>query len=336
MKLGLFSPVYLFYGDEPLLIEEALALLKEKSGADVWNTEILEGEECSPVQAAASASTATFFGSRRLVVVKDIPWLGRAPKKTEEEDEPAPAGADAEPLLAYLAAPNPEAILALTLKGQPDKRRKLVKAIEKSGRLINCQPYRGEELFHWMEAEAKARGYVLPRPAMELLHLACGNQMAYLRQEIHKICTYCGDKKTIELADAEAIMSRGSLIHIFELMDQAAARNALKSVALFQTMTKEGEPPQKILAMLGRQFRDMLGVKELAGQGMKPREIAGLLGMHPFVAEKYYKSSRNFSSLELIRFMELLLNADIANKSGEGELHNLLETALMQICGSRG
>lgn len=328
IQLGLYSPVYLFYGDEPLLIEECLTLLAEKVvGDNQWNYELLEGESCSPLKAREAALQMPFFG-RRLVVVRNIPWLTKKKNQDEEKD-----ASDLEAILNYLEKPNESCILVLTVKGSIEKRRKLVKAVDKLGSLVECNSYKGEELFIWIKREAAGNGYDIPRKACELLTLACGNNMAFLRMEINKVCAYCGENKKISLADVKEVVSRSVMISIFELMDAVAARNVEKSIRLFKQMTKDGEPEQKILAMLGKQFRDMLGVKEYALQGLTYKEIAKKLDLNPYVAGKYIKSSNRFSHEELIHFLEILLNVDIINKSGEGDLHNLLETGIMQICG---
>lgn len=331
MEQGLFLPVYLFHGDEPFLIDQALRLLEQKAvGGEDWNLERFDGESVRVADVVNAAATIPFFGNRRLVEVRNIPWLVK--KKTEDDAEAAED--DIAPLLNYLAAPNASTILAFTLLGTAEKRRKLVKAVEKAGRLVDCSAYRGEELLLWLREEASQRGYTVERRALEYLTLAAGNNMAYLQNELDKLCAYCGPRREISLADAELLASRGSNLSIFELMDALAAKDAQKSILLFRKMTKEGEAPQKILAMFGKQFRDMLGVKELAAQGMRPREVAGQLGIHPFVAEKYSRSCRAFRTSSLLQALELLLNADIANKSGEGELGNLLETVILRICGA--
>lgn len=330
IKAGIIAPVYLFSGDEPLLMEEGLdSLRREVLGSDTWNYELLEGESATPRQVAESASLMPFFG-RRLVVVKNISWLSK--KKAASED-PLEGNGELEPMLKYLEDPNQSTVLALTVTGNPEKRRKLVKAIAKIGSLVECNSYKGGDLLSWIKGEAEKRGYLMTGRAADMLTLACGNNLTFLRMEIAKVCDYCGAKKEIVLEDVQAVVSRSALISIFELMDGVAERNVEKSVSLFKRMTRDGEPEQKILAMLGKQFRDMLGVKEYAARGLTPREISKELDIHPFVAEKYLKSSRKFKQDELIKFLEILLSADIAHKSGEGELHNLLETAIMRICG---
>jgi len=339
MKLGIFSPVYLFFGNEPFLIDKGLDLLRESAlGNDTFNLDIFDGETSSPKDVAEAAMTSPFFGERRLVVVKNIPWLARKRSKVineeDDEDESAP-GVDINPLLEYLEEPNPSAILALTMEGNAEKSRKLVKMVQKVGRLVECSAYKGEELLVWLNQEVRHRGYQAERRALDLLILACGNNMMYLNNELDKLCLYCRETKNITAEAAHLMVSQTSALSIFDLLDAVAMKDGVRSISLFRKMTKEGEPAQKILAMMGKQFRDMLGVKELASQGLKAREIADRLNLRSvYMVEKYIRYARCFSSQTLLSAMEQLLNADVANKSGQGELDNLLEIAILRICGS--
>lgn len=73
-------------------------------------------------------------------------------------------------------------------------------------------------------------------------------------------------------------------------------------------------------------------VQELANRGLSAAEIAKEISLHPYVAGKLYRLRRNYSPDELLKALEILLGVDISNKSGEGDIHNLLEVALMRIC----
>jgi DNA polymerase-3 subunit delta len=328
LKLNNIKPVYLFCGTEHLLINDALNALRLKmGGGSEWNCEIMEGDNCSPLQVVQAASLVSFLG-RRLIIVKHIPWLDKNKNESDAEKEKDYLS----PLLKYLAKPNEDTVLALTLKGAAEKRRLLIKAIVKAGSLIECTPLKGESLLNWIKDEAAAKGCPINRLSCEMLSLCCGGNMSLLRMETAKICDYCGAGKEISVEDIKMMSADSSAIKIFALMDAVAARDAAQSIALFRKMLLFGEAEQKILSMLGTEFRDMLRVKECLRYNMRTDDIAVKLNLHSFVTRKYASSCRNFSRNELLGFLETLLNADIAHKSGEGDLRALLEIAIMNIC----
>src|SRR4030095_2996139 len=97
---GPLPAVLLLAGPEPLLLDDALArvtraLFPEGSDATL-SREVLEAREAGAGVIARSALTMPFLAARRLVAVRGAEGLG--PKQ-------------AEPLVAYMQAPNPATLL---------------------------------------------------------------------------------------------------------------------------------------------------------------------------------------------------------------------------------
>ncbi|MCL1905984.1 MAG: DNA polymerase III subunit delta [Clostridiales bacterium] len=333
INAGKLKPVYLFFGDEAWLMDEALQALIHAvapSGGE-WGVEILDGGTAGPQTAAAAAMEGSLFGGSRLVIVKNINWLETAGKSTGHKGEDKDTTA---PLLAYLELPNPNTCLALTLRGSVDKRRKLAQAIQKKGRLIECVTPKGGERDTWLANRFKASGIKADRRAIAHISVSCAN-LSQMAAEADKLMLYCGDKGEITLKDALALVSESSLLTVFELTDAAAAKDAAKACACYRRLLRQGEEEQKIFALLAAQFRNMLLTQDLQTRGAKPAEIAKELGLHPYVAEKCAKANRTFSRRQLIKTLEMLLAADIAQKSGKGDMEDLLETVILRICSAR-
>jgi DNA polymerase-3 subunit delta len=330
IKNGRLMPVYLLFGDEAWLMDEAvLALIKAVApqGGE-WGVEILDGGAASPAMAAAAALEGNLFGGARLVLVKNISWLEAAGKTTAKKPEDKDITA---PLLAYLEAPNPDTCLALTVRGSVDKRRKLVQIIQKTGRLIECATPKGVERDNWLNNRFKAAGIKADRRAVAHISVSCAN-LSQMATEADKLILYCADKGEINLEDAQALVAESSLLTVFELTDAAAAKNAAKACACYRRLLRQGEEEQKIFALLAMQFRNMLLTQDLQKCGRKPAEIAKELSLHPYVVEKCAAATRTFSQRQLIKSLEMLLAADISQKSGKGEMEDLLETVILRIC----
>ena len=341
---GQLKPVYMFYGDEAWLMDEALqalghAVAPPEAG---WGLEILDGSSASPAMVAAAALEGSLFGGRRLVVVKNIDWLeGKSPAaasaKSRAREAAAGKKASAEEqdeialLLSYLAAPNPDTCLALTVRGQVDKRRKLVQVIQKKGRLIECATPKGGERDIWLTNRFRAAGIKADKQAIAHISVSCAN-LSQMAAEADKLILYCGEKGQISFDDALNLVSESSLLTVFELTDAAAAKNAAKALASFRRLLRQGEEGNKIFGLLTAQFRNMLLAQDLQKLGARPADIAKELSLHPYVAEKCATASRAFSQRQLIKVLEMLLAADIAQKSGKGEMEELLETVILRIC----
>jgi DNA polymerase-3 subunit delta len=330
INTGRLKPVYLFFGEEAWLMEEALQKLIQtvapQNGA--WGLEILDGSVAGPETVAAAALESSLFGGSRLVVVKNINWLEAAGKVRGQKVADADISA---PLLAYLEAPNPGACLALTLRGSVDKRRKLVQSIQKKGRLIECVTPQGRERDIWLLDRFKAAGIKADRRAVAHISVSCAN-LSQMAAEAEKLMLFCADKGEITYEDALALVAESSLLTVFELTDATAAKNAAKACACFRRLLRQGEEEQKIFALLASQFRNMLLAQDLQKRGARPADIARELSLHPYVAEKCAQTTRAFSQRQLIKVLEMLLAADIAQKSGKGEMTELLETVILRIC----
>jgi DNA polymerase-3 subunit delta len=332
VQQGIVSPVYLFYGSQELLKSEAISALSKfvEPEGNNWNVEYFDGDKISAAEIVNAASTAPFFAQRRLIVVKDVPWLSAKTARLESADENKQDFL--EPFLRYIENPVGGNILVLTVKGEVDKRRKIIKALQKAGRVIKFADLDQNKLMIWLKRRFAENGHKSSNEALEYLTLVAGNDLAFLANEVDKISLYCADKAQVELADVEAVASRGAMLQIFSLIDAVADKEAEKSLILYQEMVKQGEAEQKILSMLGKQMRDMLAVSELQKQGLSSAQIASQLKLHPYVARKCAEKGRRFSRSQLMRAMELLLAADIANKSGQGDLDALLQMAIIRIC----
>ena len=319
-----FAPIYLFYGDEALLIDEAMAALRQAvlPEENDWNREVFDGAQVAPDELVTSAQAINFLGGNRLVIAKGIEWLGATAAKGGEVDFSG--------LIAYLADPNPDSVIALTA-ANIDKRRAIVKAIQKKGQLVECTTPKGGAKDIWLAQRFKSRGKQADKKALELISLSAAN-LSQMALEVEKLCLYVGDSNQITLADAEAVVSKSSIFSIFELTDAAAAKNATQAVAAYRNLVTQGEEEQKILVMLANQFRNMLLVQDMQRQGYPVSELPGILQLHPYVVEKCSRQVRGFSQAQLIKALEILLAADIANKSGDAALEPLLETAILRIC----
>jgi DNA polymerase III subunit delta len=77
--------------------------------------------------------------------------------------------------------------------------------------------------------------------------------------------------------------------------------------------------------------------RQLAERGVRAKDAAGTLKMHPFAAEKAFAQAANFSAEELDGAIVRLAELDAAAKGGSRLPADLeLERALVDVTRSRG
>lgn len=331
LDLKMLSPAYLFYGEETLLMEQAIqrvASLALPEG-DQWGRELYYGDEVDIASLVQSARITGMFTPRKLIVVRNIPWFKRK-SKAEGDSEPPQDKAELQPLLDYLADPNPDTVLILTA-AKTDRGSRLHKALVKYGRAVEFITPTGMKKEAWLNAYLQKAGKTAEAGVVAHICLLSAEGLTALAHEADKLILYCADKPSISMADAQAVVSQGALAGVFELADLAAEKKGAAAAAVYRRLLKQREEPYGILALLGSQYRNSLAIKDLLARGFNSQEAAAKLGIAPYAAQKNARLSRRYSYAQLQKALEILLNADIDGKSG-GSIAYLLEVAILRIC----
>jgi DNA polymerase-3 subunit delta len=314
------KPAYLFSGSNRPLIDEALHRLRDRFGAD--SIERLAAAEAGGAEVAAVCNTSGLFaGAGRAVIVEGVErWKA----------------ADAKAIASYLASPAPGTVLVLVasqLKGETA----LAKAVARSGEVRSYElPKR--KLPEWVVAQLRQRGVVIePEAARALVELA-GDDMHELSGEVDKLAVWA-DGREIDLAAVELLVPPRGEVAPFELTEawgRRDRRGVLKAYEL--VLERSGEPRSSVQARLAAMLAGHVGkvraCQRLAAEGVRPREGAAQLGMHPYAAERAFAHARNYSESELRAAIVRLAELDLAIK-GESRLGGdlELERALVDVTG---
>ena len=335
IRLGLTAPVYLFYGEETLLMEQAvekLAALVAPAG-DSWNRETLRGDECEPADVLESAQSCGFFAGKKLVVVRNISWFKQKRKKGAEADgAEEEGGKQLDALIAYAKDPNPATVLVLMVNGNVSKASRIYKAVQAAGRCVEFTSPRGGERELWLKNYLHAAGKQAAPQVCQYVCLLVADGLTALKAEADKLILYCADRTEISMADAEAIVSRTSLAGSFELTDSVAAHDAAAAVATLRRLYRQGEAAKMVLGMLASQYHNILAAKDMAARGFRAQEIASALGIAPYYAKKCVAQARGYENRALLKALDILLAADYDSMRGKGNIDDMVELAVLRIC----
>jgi DNA polymerase-3 subunit delta len=121
----------------------------------------------------------------------------------------------------------------------------------------------------------------------------------------------------VSAQDVRRLVAYVAEADIFEMVDALGRRDIRRATALLHRMLDEGKAPLYLLAMIVRQFRIMIQVKELASLGANPDETSKRLRLHGYVVKKALAQARNFSFDELTSMYDSLAEYDAAIKTGK-------------------
>lgn len=316
--------VYLIVGEEEWLAEAALRKLLDDllplEERDL-NLDVLDADETPVQEIVTRCETLPFFGSRRAVVVR------------RAEDLHA---ADQDALAAYLERGAPPSLLIIVAE-KLDRRRHLFTVLQRTARIIPCDPLDAGALPGWIRARADEAGKTISAEAAQTLVVLVGGALRELASEIEKLVSYVGARRNITGEDVRAVASHIAEATVFELMDALGHRRADQALRLLQTVLAE-EAPVKVLFMLGDQIRMLLKTKALleryAGPGRRlPQDaIREALGTRAFLFGRYKAQVDAFGRLDASRVLGLLLETDTEIKTGLKPPRLALETLIVGLC----
>ena len=255
------KPIYLFYGEEDFLIDEAVKRLKAAGDFSDFNFEVIDGEVADLNSVLNAILTQPMLSSRRMVVIKDLPVFSRSDEK------------EIEPLMKVLQSG--EAMVVFTLS-EVDKRRKFFKAVESLGEVKEFKPFaewEGNKVIAWIVEKVRQSGKKIGAHAANLLYETSGSNLRILASEIDKLVTYIGERGHIEEKDVMALATYGK-VNVFTLLDALRDKNIPKAHEALAKLLKDKEEPVGLVALLATQYRMLLQVKSLREEGLNIYQMA--------------------------------------------------------------
>ncbi|MHB0875084.1 MAG: DNA polymerase III subunit delta [Anaerolineae bacterium] len=310
----------LFYGDDRVGMEAAVAELVAKvdPGFVATNVTRLDGASLDLQELAMTARSLPFLSGVRVIVVQRLAERLKAAGKEATAELVAalrvmPPSTDLvvlEPELVKDASVHPLHALA-SADGRGDVRGFLLRGS-------------GDEL-RWIADLARQQDSEITREAAEELHRRVGDDALRLQSEIAKLATYCLDEGRIETAHVRELVAASAESSVFDLVEAIGRREPGRALDLAQDLLlRQSEPAQRLLVMVGRQFRLLTMVKDLLSSRVSPAELAAEMESPAWLVRRLTEQSRQFTMPDLEAALERTLAADYAIKSGAGDEQGVL------------
>ncbi len=363
------APVALLHGDEDFAVKQRARQFFDKwcgevGGMDHETIDAAVGNGGEALKALGklreALQTLPFFGGGKVVWFKDCSFLG---------DDRTSASAAVTEALAELAAELKafrwDGVRLLVSAGKVDKRKTFYKTLEKLGSVEHFAALSLDDRNWADQAEdiaykkLKALKKEISSEALAKLVANVGPNAAQLHSEVEKLAAYAGARADIALADVDAIVTRNKQARAFALADALGDRNLpvlLKTLdeELWEVRLKIGKKSEiGLLYGLISKVRVMIFLQEmikagwLKADGDYNRFKAQLervpadalpedkrinpLAMNPYVLFRALPQSKKYSSAELIRAMDLLLQCNMKLVSSQLDESLVLQQTLTQI-----
>lgn len=133
--------------------------------------------------------------------------------------------------------------------------------------------------------------------------------------------------REIDLADVQLFLDEKADDSIFNLVDAVVAGRSKEAYKMIREQYRLGEDAQYIFAMLLRQFRILLELRDMYDRedNLSSEQLAKKLSLHPFVVKKSLVFVKKYSLDKLKIIYQRLLDLDIKTKTGQGDQSLLLD-----------
>lgn len=301
------------------------------------NVTFFDGEKLVLSELAGTCQTLPFMADKRLVVVTNLlSRLGEAGRESPREEgrqERAPRGskrAILEGILEFLPTV-PEFCRLVFLEEQLIlERDPILQAIRNLGGFVKAHRLEEGGLSTWIRSRAARLGCKMSAEAVEELAAAVGPNARLLDSEIQKLATYCGGE-TVKREDVRSLVADARKANVFALVEAIGLRQPEVALRELRKLQAEGDHPLRIAAMVVRQFRLLIQVKELSETGASPDEIARKTGAPFRGVAGLQRQARNFSFEQLERAYRQLLEYDVHVKTGAREPEAALELLITEL-----
>jgi len=184
---------------------------------------------------------------------------------------------------------------------------------------------RGLELSNWVKSEIVSRGGKIEPKALNFLLQNFGNDMWSLSTIIDQLLSYTSQE--ISLEDVQKFLGEKVDDNIFNLIDFIVGKQKNKVFKMIRKQYENGEDAQFIFAMILRQFRILLELREVYEKqdNMHSADLAKILGIHPFVVTKSMAFVKRYTLNQIKDIYLKLLEIDTKTKTGQGGQSFLLD-----------
>ncbi|TJX14747.1 DNA polymerase III subunit delta [Tissierella creatinini] len=329
LNRGNLSSTYLLMGDEDYLMNECIELVKKKyvsQGMEALNYSILDGKNISFDVLMNSCETLPFMASKKIVVLRDM--------SSFFSDGDANDG-----IYDYLDnLGNHLMLLFVDSTNDLKKTTKIYKYYNKLNKVVDFTKLKGKPLNTWVEKTAKKHKVKISSSNVNYfiqnstyLSRNVVSTLYDLENEFIKIVSYCKNGE-IQKEDIDLVMIKSLDNNIFDLLASVNRGDVDSSIAIFDNIYHSNEPVHKILFMLTRQIRLMLGYNIYRSKGYADGEIIDKLQIKPYEYQKISAQARNQSILEQKGYLDTLLQVDKKLKTSPTDERTEVEILLVKLC----
>jgi DNA polymerase III, delta subunit len=316
------KPIYFLMGEEPYYIDKISqyiadnVLTEEEKG---FNQMVLYGKDTTLEDVVANAKRFPMMAKYQVVIVKEAQHLSRT----------------IENLISYVENPQPTTILVICFKYKKlDKRKKLYKAIQKSGELFESNKLYENQIADWIRRTLSGKGYKISPKSCVLLVEFLGTDLSKISNELDKLALVVPQETEITAEIIEQHIGISKDFNNFELKKAIGERDVKKASRIIDYFAQnpKDNPFVVTITLLNTFFTQLLQYHGLNDHS--PGNVAKALGVNPYFVSEFTVAAKNYPMKRVSGIISNLRELDLKSKGvGANNMAqaDLLKELLVQI-----
>ncbi|MGY8911562.1 MAG: DNA polymerase III subunit delta, partial [Flavobacteriales bacterium] len=248
IKKGDIKPIYFLMGEEPYYIDKISDYI-EKTVLDEaekgFNQQVMYGRDASIEDIVASAKRYPMMAERQVLIVKEAQDLSRTIEK----------------LVSYAQNPQPTTVLVINYKYKKlDKRKKLHKAIAKSGLIFESKKLYDNQVADWIRRVLSGKKYQIEPKAAQMLVEFLGTDLSKIANELDKLMLILPVESIITDKDIEENIGISKDFNNFELQKAVGTKDIKKANRIINYFVEnpKNNPTVMTISLLNSFFTKLL------------------------------------------------------------------------------
>jgi DNA polymerase-3 subunit delta len=328
VKNGNINPIYIFTGDETYLLDRALehmvGVFMTPEGRTI-NLENLDGKSSGLDDLRASCETLPFMSERRVTIL-------RSPEALLDKESVA------DEFLKYIKNLGDHQVLLINDRdGKVKKNSKLYRYLNKSGGTVVFEKLKGKDLTDWILGKLAERdksmsyadlNYFIQQSSYNSRNIS--TTLYDLDNEIKKLSDFANGKN-IDRSTLDQVLIKPLDKNIFDFLGAVGKNDTDRAMEVFNEIYLMNEPVPRILFMISRQFRLLLGYVTYREKGYGSGEIQEKLKIKPYEFGKIAAQGNGMDQDRLRDILEEILQTDRKLKTTSSDQRLEMEMLIVKL-----
>ncbi|MDI1321288.1 MAG: DNA polymerase III subunit delta [Algoriphagus sp.] len=322
LKAKKFAPIYFLEGDEPFFIDQISDYIEKNAIAEHekgFNQIVLYGKDSTVGLIINNARKFPMMAERQVVIVKEAQSISDFGKEDAQKL-----------LLSYIQNPLPSTILVFAHKYKKlDGRLAITKELDKKAVYVRSEKVTDYKLNAWIDEYIKELGHTIEPKAAQLLADSIGNNLEVLTNEVGKMLINFQGQTQITPQHISQFIGINKDYNNFEFMKAIGFKDVIKAnqIIHYFIQNPKAHPVIPLFSLMYSYFTRIALIHQ--AKGASEQQLAGIIGVPPFVVREYLAAARNYKLGKVIDVFRYIKEADLRFKGVDSgsmtEAENLRE-----------